>query len=293
MLLSTQIMFFAAAYVIHQYFGVQNSEAFSGDLALQASNPMAALVMQAIGTGLGAFLLPSLMFSVLAYGDIGKPLKLNRYPSPTQLALTIGVIIASGIFIALLVDINKLIPLPESLASLKDFQQKYDNLLHAFFTGVTPVRLLLLTLVLAIMPAIGEELFFRGAVMKIFAETRLGIHGAVFFSALAFALMHFEFYNTFAILFMGIMLGYIYVFTQSIWASIAAHFVNNFTQVFLKYLFATGVISTDVTTMEHLPLYQTIGAGAITALLLWLLWKNKTTITEESLDLEPSNNSNQ
>lgn len=294
MLLSTQITFFIAAYIVHQYFGVQDTTIFSSDINLQAANPMASLVMQAIGTGLGAFLLPSVMFSVLTYGGIGKPLKLVWYPTLKQISLTIGIIISSGIFVSLLVDINKLIPLPDSLSMLKDFQQKYDTLLNAFFQDATPMRFAFLTLVLAIMPAIGEELFFRGSVMKVFSETRLGIHGAIFFSALAFALMHFEFYNTLAIFFMGLVLGYIFYFTQSIWASIAAHFINNFTQVLLKYLYNTGALANDVTTQESLPLYETLTAGILAIVLLWLLWKNKTPmVIEENLDLEPSNNSSE
>lgn len=292
MLLSTQITFFIAAYLVHQYFGVQDTTAFSSDIQLQAANPMASLVMQAIGTGLGAFLLPSVMFSVLTYGSIGKTLKLVWYPTLKQISLTIGIIISSGIFVSLLVDINKLIPLPDSLSMLKDFQQKYDTLLNAFFQDATPMRFAFLTLVLAIMPAIGEELFFRGAVMKVFSETRLGIHGAIFFSALAFALMHFEFYNTLAIFFMGLVLGYIFYFTQSIWASIVAHFINNFTQVLLKYLYSSGALANDVTTQESLPLYETLTAGILATVLLWLLWKNKTPmVIEENIDLEPSNNS--
>lgn len=281
MLICMQMMFFIAAYIIHQYCGVVDTEAFSSDISIQATYPMASLLMQFIGTGLGAFLLPSLMFSSLTYGSVGKPLKLSYFPTAKQLFITIALIICSGIFIALLVDINKLIPLPESLSSLKDFQQKYDTLLNAFFKDVTPVRFIFIALVLAVMPAIGEELFFRGSVLKILSETRLGIHGAVAFSALAFSLMHFEFYNTLAIFFMGLVLGYIYFFTQSIWACIAAHFINNFLQVLLKYLFTIGVLATDITTNEHLPLYQTITAGILAIGLLWLLWKNKSATIEE------------
>lgn len=284
-----QILFFASAYIVHQYFGVGNSENFASDVALQAANPMASLVMQAIGTGFGAFLLPALMFSVLTYGSMGEPLKLTTYPSAKQLLLTLGIILAGGIFISLLVDINKLIPLPDSLSSLKNFQEKYDALMSAYFKDADILRFVFIVLVLAVTPAIGEELFFRGALMKVFSETRLGIHGAVVFSALAFALMHFEFYNTLAIFFMGLMLGYIYVYTQSIWASIAAHFINNFLQVLLKYLFVSGYISTDFTTNESLPIYQTMIAGIITFVLLWLLWKNKTAPATLSLSSESIN----
>jgi membrane protease YdiL (CAAX protease family) len=286
MLISTQISFLAAAFLVHQYFDIQDTSAFAGSIALQAEHPMASLVMQAVGTGLGAFLLPSIMFSVLAYGAIGRPLKLIYYPNFTQLMIAIGLVLASGVFVSLLVDVNKKIPIPDSLSFLKEFQQNYETLMSAYFENINLLRFGFLVLVLAVMPAIGEELFFRGAVMKILSESRLGVHGAVVFSALAFAVMHFEFYNTLAIFFMGWILGYIFYFTQSIWASIAAHFINNFTQIFLKYLFSTGVIAIDIFKVENLPLYQTISAGILSFLLLWLLWKNKSEEPDKELLFE-------
>ncbi len=282
MMLSMQIMFYCGAFLVHGYFGVENAELFMKDVNLQTQNPVAALVLQGLGSGFGGFLLPALMFSVLATGNITDALMLNRFPTTKQLSIAIGITFFSGVFIAVLVDLNKAIPLPPSLAFLNEMQAKYDALIESFFSGVTFKRFLLMTLVLAVLPAVGEELFFRGIVQSILSKTALGVHGGIVFTGLAFSLMHFEFQNLLAILFMGVMLGYLFFFTQSIWTCIIAHFINNFLQVLLKYLHAIGKISSDPTTAESLPLYITLSAGIITLLLFVLLQKSKTSSTDSN-----------
>lgn len=275
MVLSMQIMFFAGAFIGHQFLGVENTETFMKDIAEQAKNPMAALVLQGLGSGFGGFLLPALMFSILVSGGIGDYLTLNVKPTPKHILLAIGITLSAGIFVSLLVDWNNLIQLPESLKVLTEMQKKYETLIEAFFTDVNFPRFVLLTIVLAVLPAIGEELFFRGLVQKILSQTILGNHGAILITSIAFAVMHFEFFNLFAILWMGITLGYLYFYSQSIWVSITAHFLNNFLQVLLKYLFAAGIIKTDVTTAESLPIYTTLSAGLVMFGLLWLLKQNQ------------------
>lgn len=269
-------MFMAGAFIVHQYMGVEDSELFIKDIAAQAQNPMAALLLQGLGSGFGAFLLPSIMFAVLAGGNVQHYLKLDRLPDAKQLLLAIGITITAGVFLALLVELNGKIKLPESLKMLETMQEKYEQLIAAFFKDVSFGRYLLLVLVLAVLPALGEEFFFRGLVQRVLTQSALGVHGAIIFTAIAFAVMHFEFYNLFGILWMGILLGYLYHYTQSLWTSIIAHFLNNFLQVTLKYLYEVGLLQIDVMTVETLPLYYTLSAGVLMFVLLWLLNKNKT-----------------
>jgi|APTNR8051073442_1049403.scaffolds.fasta_scaffold16096_3 membrane protease YdiL (CAAX protease family) len=283
MVLSMQIMFFVGAFIGHQFLGVENTETFMQDISEQAKNPMAALVLQGLGSGLGGFLLPALMFSVLVSGGVGSYLTLNVKPNAKHLLLAIGITLSAGVFISLLVEWNNMIQLPESLKVLTEMQQKYETLIEAFFVDVNFTRFLLLVVVLAVLPALGEELFFRGLVQKILSQTILGNHGAIIVTAIAFALMHFEFFNLFAILWMGITLGYLYFYSQSIWVSIAAHFLNNFLQVLLKYLFAIGIIKTDVTAVETLPLYATLSAALAMFGLLWLLKQNRVLPKSEPI----------
>ncbi|MCS6820111.1 MAG: CPBP family intramembrane glutamic endopeptidase [Chitinophagales bacterium] len=274
-------MFYISAFIIHQYLGVDNAEAFMSNVNLQAQNPSASLVMQALTASFGSFFLPAFMFSVLAYGNFCQAMKLKSLPPSYLMLLSLLLIFLSGVFASLLVDINKSLPLPDSLQFLKEYQKKYELLLDSLFSGITIQRLLALVLVLAVLPALGEEIFFRGVVQKILSESRLGPHGAIFFTSVAFSAMHFEFENSLAIFFMGLMLGYIFYFTQSLWASIAAHFMNNFIQIIFKYLFVSGYIADDYSDPSGVSLYQTAPAGVLSIFVFWLLYK-KRVITENS-----------
>lgn len=84
---------------------------------------------------------------------------------------------------------------------------------------------LIMVLSLAAVPAILEELVFRGIIMR---EYRMG--GSLFsmlMSALLFAFVHFDILQ-FPIYFVsGLILAWLVFLTKSVWASVIAHFVYN------------------------------------------------------------------
>lgn len=100
-------------------------------------------------------------------------------------------------------------------------------------------------LVIALIPAIGEELTFRG-VLQQFMTKRCNVHVAIFLSAFIFSFIHFQFYGFLPRMFLGLILGYMFYYTGSIWTSIMMHFVNNGTAVVAAYLNHKGVSEVDV-----------------------------------------------
>jgi hypothetical protein len=100
---------------------------------------------------------------------------------------------------------------------------------------------------MALLPAIGEELFFRGVILRISFQGTKNIHLGVLLSAILFALVHMEFSNFLAILFMGVLLGYLYVYTGSLLVPIGLHFLNNCVYIILE---SSGNGSAFVDKME-------------------------------------------
>lgn len=78
---------------------------------------------------------------------------------------------------------------------------------------------------MCLVPAICEELFFRGAVHN--AYQIYGPKFAIFMSAFVFALFHFDIQNFIAPLLLGIVFGNFLYLTDSIFACMIAHFTNN------------------------------------------------------------------
>ena len=137
--------------------------------------------------------------------------------------------------------------------------------------------LLLNLLVIALIPAVGEELTFRGVLQQGLMRRVKSPHVAILLSAAIFSFIHFQFYGFLPRMFLGILLGYMFYITRSLWTSIAMHFVNNGTAVVLYYLNNKGIIDIDP---EHFGEMQyswliTISFVVTAALIGWCWWKAK------------------
>ena len=147
--------------------------------------------------------------------------------------------------------------------------------------------LLLNLLVIALIPAVGEELTFRGVLQQGLMRRVKSPHVAILLSAAIFSFIHFQFYGFLPRMFLGILLGYMFYITGSLWTSIAMHFVNNGTAVVLYYLNNKGIIDIDP---EHFGEMQyswliTISFVVTAALIAWSWWRvnnTKRVMTESS-----------
>ena len=101
-------------------------------------------------------------------------------------------------------------------------------------------------LVIALIPAIGEELTFRGVLQRALVKGCKNVHVAIFLSAAIFSFIHFQFYGFLPRMFLGIILGYMFYYSGSIWTSILMHFINNGAAVVVAYLEYKGVTDIDV-----------------------------------------------
>jgi hypothetical protein len=101
----------------------------------------------------------------------------------------------------------------------------------------------------AIIPAIGEELVFRGVLQKLFGEWTKNKFMGIWISAILFSAMHLQFYGFIPRMLLGALLGYSLLWTGSIWIPILGHFVNNAFAVLLTYLEQRGKISSSIETL--------------------------------------------
>lgn len=103
-------------------------------------------------------------------------------------------------------------------------------------TGTTEnTSTLIIVLSFVVIPAVCEELFFRGI---IFSEYRgYGTANAVIISAVCFAMLHFSITNFFIYLFAGLLFGFVTAMTRSIIPSIALHLLSNYLSIFVSDAF--------------------------------------------------------
>ena len=145
----------------------------------------------------GAFILPALLFSFFVSRSSSSYLYLDNRPNLTNI-LVMGLMVFSILpFINYLGEINEKMVLPEVFSSMemwmleKELQAK--ELTEIFLQTSTISGLLVNLFIVALIPAIGEELLFRGLILKLFKEITGNIHLAVIISAVLFAAMHLQF----------------------------------------------------------------------------------------------------
>jgi membrane protease YdiL (CAAX protease family) len=135
---------------------------------------------------------------------------------------------------------------------------------------------------IAVLPALGEELLFRGVIQRIFTSWIRNYHWGIWIAAFLFSAMHMQFYGFLPRMALGAMFGYLLVWTGTMWVPILAHFVNNTMGVLAYYFISKGVISKDIeqwgSGSEQFPmvLLSMVSVG----LLLFLIWRSEQVKTK-------------
>lgn len=169
-------------------------------------------------------------------------------------------------------SLNDMVVLPHFMSGVELWMQQMEHqseLLTEKFLSVSSYSGLALNLlVMAAIPALGEELFFRGILQTVLGE-KLNRHLAVWITAFIFSAIHLQFYGFLPRFLLGAALGYLFLFSGSIWASIVAHFINNALAVLLFFLTFNGYLTFD---MDALGTQNTWWLGFLSLTLVCLLF---------------------
>lgn len=230
-------------------------------------------------------LLPALVFSKLIYEDVGKIIRL-RIPEWTEIILfVVGIGILTPLLQSYLYIQNYYIEVwaknSESINQLKTFfdslnelvDKTYGNLLKAS----TIPELLLVLLVVAVVPAVSEEVMFRGFIQRSF-EIKIKAFIAAFLTAVFFSLYHFNPYGLIPLAVLGLYFGFAAYTSKTLLIPILLHFLNNFTAVILYYIIGSEeLIKSDVSAKsgEDLGFYSfvTIALSLVFVALIFLIKK--------------------
>jgi membrane protease YdiL (CAAX protease family) len=214
----------------------------------QASLPMLQYLQ--IINSIGLFLLPSIAFAALAGKSISRYLSLHIPPAFVSTLAGMAVILAILPFIHWLATLNELMALPDWLSGLEEWmlssEEQARKLTDLFLSTNTISGLALNLIMIAVLPAIGEELLFRGVLLRLFSEWSRNPHFAVLLSAYFFSALHLQFYGFLPRFILGIVLGYLFVWTRSIWVPVIVHLFNNGIAVVGAWYYARNNIDMDI-----------------------------------------------
>lgn len=128
---------------------------------------------------------------------------------------------------------------------LRSLQNQTEGIVEDFMETGTVGGLLANLLVVALVPAVCEELFFRCGVQNLLQRSIRNPHWAVLIAAAVFSLIHVEIFSFMPRFVLGLLLGYMYVYSGSALPNMVAHFTNNAIVVLLYWLSVRGVIDID------------------------------------------------
>jgi len=229
---------------------------------------------------LGTFIIPALLFGFLVSEKPTDYLRLNERPRTLVLSISFLLIFTILPFVNYLEEINRSLQLPELLNELeywiKDKEDKAAHLTEVIVRTNSVQGLILNLFIVALVPAIGEELLFRGVLLKLIKDITHNVHWAVIISAILFSAFHLQFYGFLPRFALGLMLGYLFVITNNLWVPIFIHFINNAAAVIVFNLHHNGYIKIsmeDFGSMSN-PVYI-IGSFLITLWLISVIYKSE------------------
>ena len=202
---------------------------------------------------IGIFIFPPIAFAWLINE---RPLNFLGITKPRagQMILAIIAVLSIAPVINVLVQWNEGLTLPHMFRGIENWMRNTEEnaarLTENFLNAGNPADLALNLLMIGILPALGEELLFRPAFIGVLKKMFRNVHWPVMISAIVFSAFHLQFFGFFPRLVLGILMGYLYVWSGSLWVPALAHFVNNSVVVVVSWLFQNQFIEKNLTDLE-------------------------------------------
>lgn len=248
------------------------------------TGPLTGLIIGQLFFEMFVFVLPPILLSILISGHPLKYFETFDKLNWRKYILGLIILLLASLFIQLLIIDKETFVFPASLkwleSSSRQAQAAYDNIIKQLMSVKRVSQLLVVFTMVAILPAIGEELLFRGVLQRNLYEWSKKSWLAILLSGLVFGLMHFEFYNFFALCFMGFVLGWIYNITKNIWLTIFLHFSNNAVSFLAMYFYQQG--NTKINPEQKLAFYIPLCAGFVMFFFMYVLYNTKVPLKAES-----------
>mgnify|MGYP000843887129 CR=1 FL=1 len=220
------------------------------------------------------FIFPPVFLGFIWYDNPVESFSLKLKPTFKIVFLVVLLMIAITPFINLLSYLNEQMAFPESLKKIEIYFKEMEDAAAEITKQMLNVNsfggLFINLFIIAIVPAIGEELYFRGTLQKIISEKNSKTF-AIWITAIIFSLIHFQMYGFLPRMILGALFGYLLVWSGSLWVPVIAHFTNNGMAVLFSYFEKDNA---DIGVIENIGKSETYWTGIISAVIAgWIIWQ--------------------
>ncbi len=224
-------------------------------------------------SAVGLLVVPGLVWSY--YYDYNTPWEPLGLQHPTKFKVYAATAVLMLIILPLVYAIyafNQSMALPEAWSELE------KSLQNAEATSQQTITLLLSAtgwtgfvfnlIVIALLPALSEELIFRGVLQNIVRNSSGNPHLAIWLAAFVFSAVHMQWYGFLPRMLLGALFGYLYFWSGQLSLAVLAHFVNNAIAVLFEYAAKTGQAPVTETELLQSPWWLVLLSALFTGILL-------------------------
>lgn len=230
-----------AVFIFYQFGGaILTLLIFGADFQKADVNATRLLTM---GGQILFILLPALLFTKYFYNDVTRVLR-AYIPHWKEVAVfTLGLFILTPLLQDVIYIQNYLFDLSaknvELIRKLKEMFDQLDNMVEGAYgnllTANNAFETILIIAVVAVTPAVCEEIFFRGYVLTSFNQKFKPFFSALI-TAFFFAIYHFNPYGSLALILLGLYFGFAAYTSGSIIVPMFLHFLNNFLAILAYFI---------------------------------------------------------
>ncbi len=199
------------------------------------------------------FIMPAMLMAVVTIRKPWQFLGMSKKPSAVAIVGIVVVYVVSTPFINYTVALNESLVLPEWMSSMEQWMRQSEEAAKAVTDQLLAVdnvgELLLAVLLVGVLTGLGEEFFFRGAIMNLIAKSVRNKHVAVWLAAIIFSAFHLQFYGFIPRMLIGAILGYAFLWSGSIWVPVIGHAINNSSVVVSSFLVNNGYATSDISSI--------------------------------------------
>jgi membrane protease YdiL (CAAX protease family) len=214
-------------------------------------NDLNALRFMQISSQIFTFVLPPIIYALLVKEKPTNDLGLKK-SKILWVLIGIAMIFLIMPLNSVFAEWNANLTLPDSMSRIeylmKQMQEAATEMIEKFVNVDTVGGLILNLFMIAGLAALGEELLFRSIIQTSLIKICKNAHIGILIASAIFSFIHFEFYGFVPRLILGMLLGYMFYFSGSIWIPMLMHFLNNGTVVLVYFLNNKGITNIDVDT---------------------------------------------
>lgn len=229
---------------------------------------------------LGLFVIPSLLFAYFSDPYPMNYLGLQQPVKPVFWILAIVVMFVAIPAVEYIGVLNQKMSLgTETTKWMKNMEEEAARQIQFMLSKPTPKELLLNLIFISLFAGIGEELFFRGILQRLFIRAFKNPWMGIVLTAAIFSGFHFQFFGFFPRLMLGVVLGAIYWYSGSIWTAMLAHFLYDGSIIVLAYFNPSIIKNSDQSIINTNNLAALAIISAVLTIFIIVLMKKNSSVS--------------